>query len=473
MPSESDDDPISAVKRGDLTIHCARMELVQNTSTQPGRYIGNGYIRQNDNGVIEFTLYATEIANYQAYTALLMSPMTGQAGTLIQADEAYTLIATSYRQDTWKAERILELDFQTDITTLRLYGKIYVLRRERKAVVRDPTHRITMHFLDDIGIPCPVPLETTSKTFDGAIFDVAGDKHFRIQKLDDEIVVQINSEAAFLPNFDARVEEAFSYVMARSMLWRTLETHDGDDDILSLSSPIRQSINPQLGKPLVASQWEEMSMVWRLFGKYLEYVTTESDTSISRRCSRYLHNAREASANSIDAWTIGLCVAVENLSRLVDYVEPDADKKQKLAVQRLVRRWLKCKRWSNTRVGQRAAGLLSNLSDARLKDRLEPLVQSGHVDSTHIKIWSKLRNPSVHTGGNIDDNTTPRQKWLDDIGAVTVLMYHLTFYLMGYAESYTDYTQHNWPSAPYPLPAPASSWQPSDSSSGRGGLPKY
>ncbi len=53
MPNDSDDDPISALKRGDLNIHCSRMELVQNTSHQPGRYIGNGYIRQNDDGVIE------------------------------------------------------------------------------------------------------------------------------------------------------------------------------------------------------------------------------------------------------------------------------------------------------------------------------------------------------------------------------------------------------------------------------------
>jgi hypothetical protein len=200
-------------------------------------------------------------------------------------------------------------------------------------------------------------------------------------------------------------------------------------------------------------------MVWRLFGKYLEYVSTENETQRWHKCSGYPHNASEASANSMDAETIGLCVAVEKISGLVNYVEPDADRRQRLAVQRLVRRWLKCKRWSNTRVGQRAAGLLDSLIKPRLKDRLEALVQSGHVDPTHIRIWSKLRNPSVHAGVSIGENTAARQKWLNDIGAVTVLMYHLTFYLIGYAESYTDYSQHNWPSAPYPLPALASAAQ--------------
>jgi hypothetical protein len=65
----------------------------------------------------------------------------------------------------------------------------------------------------------------------------------------------------------------------------------------------------------------------------------------------------------------------------------------------------------------------------------------------------KLRNPSVHAEGqNVRDITAADvQKWYDDIGAVTVLMYHLTFHLIGYSESYTDYSKRGWPSARYPL----------------------
>jgi hypothetical protein len=463
MQSEGDENPIFSLRQGHLNIHCSRMELIQNTSRQPGRYIGNGYIRQNDLGVIEFMLYATEIPNVEAYTRLLMSPMTGQAGTLFREDESYELIATSYRWDTWKAERILHFDFQSDGTTLRLYGRLDFLRREREALVSDPTHLLVMHFFDDIDIPCTVALETTSKTFDGAVFDAVG-KHFRIQKLDDEIVVEVRSEGAFPPHFDLKVVDSLSYVLSRSMVWRTLESYGGGRDILSLSSPFRQSTNAQLGRPLLGSQWEEQSMVWRLFGKYLEYMSSEYNASLSRRCSRYLYIAREASANSTVAWTIGLCVAVEKLAGLVDYAEPDADRKQRLAVQRLLRRWLKCKRWSNTRVGQRVTGLLNSLINPRLKDRLEALTQSGHVDPTHIRIWARLRNPSVHAGENIDENTATRQNWLDDIGAVTVFMYHLTFYLIGYAESYTDYSTRNWLSARYPLIASAPAAQSGASS---------
>jgi hypothetical protein len=88
------------------------------------------------------------------------------------------------------------------------------------------------------------------------------------------------------------------------------------------------------------------------------------------------------------------------------------------------------------------------------------LATADHPFFLNMPIW---RPPGVmlgaHAGEEIAENPIARQKWLDHIGAVTVFLYHLTFYLIGYAESYTDYSQHNWPSAPYPLPVPASGTQ--------------
>jgi hypothetical protein len=305
-------------------------------------------------------------------------------------------------------------------------------------------------------------METTSKDFDGAIFDTAENRHFRIQKLDDEIVVDIHSEVPFPPHFDVRVVEALSYVLARSMSWRTLYTHNGDDDILRLTSPSQQSINPKLGRPLLANRLEEVPMVWRLFGKYLEYVTKENATPSSHTCSYYARYACEASASSLEAWTIGLCVSVEKIAGLVSYARPSADTEQSKKTQRLVRKWLKSKQWSNSRVGKRANGLLSMLNNPRVKDRPDSLVKTGNVDPAHIQIWGKLRNPSVHASESSFGGATTKssQEWLDSLGAVTVLMYHLTFHLIGYTESYTDYSRHGWPSGRYPLSASASAAQP-------------
>jgi hypothetical protein len=81
----------------------------------------------------------------------------------------------------------------------------------------------------------------------------------------------VRSDVAFPLHFEVRVVEALSYVLARPMAWRTLNTCDGNNDVLYLSSPRRQSTNTQLGRPLSGNQIGHQSMVWRLFSKYLEY----------------------------------------------------------------------------------------------------------------------------------------------------------------------------------------------------------
>jgi hypothetical protein len=182
-------------------------------------------------------------------------------------------------------------------------------------------------------------------------------------------------------------------------------------------------------------------------------VTRENSTPSWHSCSYHLHNACEASANSADAFTIELCVSVEKTSGLVSFVGNIDDGEHKRRVQRLMRKWLKAVGWINTAVGDRAMGLLSSLHHIRMKDRLADLVKRGMVDQEHLKVWGKLRHPGVHAGDPDAGGVLSKgsQDWLDDIGAVTVLMYHLIFHLIGYNESYTDYSRRGWRSARYPL----------------------
>jgi hypothetical protein len=92
MQAESERDPISALKDGHLMIHCFRMELVQDSSDQPARYAGSGYIEQVDHSAIVFTMYSTETTNAGPFS---LSHWAGaQSGTIFRDDESYTLNAT-------------------------------------------------------------------------------------------------------------------------------------------------------------------------------------------------------------------------------------------------------------------------------------------------------------------------------------------------------------------------------------------
>lgn len=208
MPSESEHDPISALKQGRLNIHCSRMELVQNTPHQPIRYIGSGYIRQRDDGSIEFTIYAIEIVNVDESQSLSYLVGGWQSGILFTRAEAYTLIALSYWRYNWSAEGILTPSVDWRQSPQRVSGYIRILRREEKGPIPSRPHRLALHFFDDIDAPYTSVMEKTSKDFDGAVFDTADNKHFCVQKRDHEMVVNITSEIPFVPYYDVRVIEA-------------------------------------------------------------------------------------------------------------------------------------------------------------------------------------------------------------------------------------------------------------------------
>lgn len=106
----------------------------------------------------------------------------------------------------------------------------------------------------------------------------------------------------------------------------------------------------------------------------------------------------------------------------------------------------------------RVKGLLDMLSNVSVKERLNPLVQSGAADVEHVKAWSRLRNKHVHPK-DIDIKkmaTGDFQEILSLMHTVTVLMYHITFFMIGYQGLYSDYVSYNWPVRIYPLPAPPS-----------------
>jgi hypothetical protein len=82
-------------------------------------------------------------------------------------------------------------------------------------------------------------------------------------------------------------------------------------------------------------------------------------------------------------------VSVEKIAGLVSFAEPAEDIEQRKKTQRLVRKWLKSKQWSDSRIGKRANGLLSMLNNPRVRDRLGALVKTGYINPIHVKIWGK------------------------------------------------------------------------------------
>ena len=154
-------------------------------------------------------------------------------------------------------------------------------------------------------------------------------------------------------------------------------------------------------------------------------------------CTNHLHNACEASANSLDAWGIGLSVAVEGVASLLPKELDPAAKEKLEALQTFIVDQVSANA-DHKKFAPRIKGMVNGLTQIRAIDRMKALAASGETDIAHVKAWEKLRNPGVHPTkrAELDIASIDYQKLIDKVHSVVVLMYHILFSLIGYKGGY-------------------------------------
>jgi hypothetical protein len=312
----------------------------------------------------------------------------------------------------------------------------------------DAAHALSLHFFDDVDIPYIV---------DRAPFS-AVNCDFAVSKSDSGFVVDATAADALPPDFHMRIEEAFRFILARSVSWRVSINQAGNQQHFQLASAMSQAQNTKLARPINHGYYEDS---WQLVSKYLQYVLANTPSSSRNRCSYYLQNACDSSAGSLDAWAVGISVAVEGITNLLSAETPTEEVKRLRIEER--------KRLRNLRrtviehissqpgfkdLVRRLSGVLGMMRNEGPQNRLKPLVESGRVETAYIDAWSKLRNKHVHPTNldlqNMTNTTDYNQTILDMINKTTVLMYKMIFQIIGYEGKFTDYGTVGYPSKDYP-----------------------
>jgi hypothetical protein len=153
---------------------------------------------------------------------------------------------------------------------------------------------------------------------------------------------------------------------------------------------------------------------WRLFDHYLAYVIKETPHPYWNICSAHLHNACEAGANSLDAWSIGLSVAVEGLAALIPMTLDDEQKKNLETLRDFINAQVAADA-THKAYADRVRGMVNGLTAIRAIDRLRMLAAQGGTVTAHVKAWQELRNKQVHPSVGPSDNPASRdfQEQLD------------------------------------------------------------
>jgi hypothetical protein len=461
--SVTGNDLVSAFRSGKFEIDCLEMRLTQHKAQDPITYAGPGYIRLTDDGNLEFKIYAREVKNTSALAAL-DAMMKGESGKIYGETDFYTLAAVDRANNQWLAKDLLpHIDWPglEDVRPIAHGTLTTVATASGRFAKQTRKHLLRLHVFEKVEVACTgiSAQETptgTVLTRDHAKFSALGCE-FQVTKTDDEIIVEVQSDEPFAPFFETRIIESLQFMLARSLPLRMLVTTQESSQIFELASAVPRTGRLKLDAPLAPGYQGYQECFWPLFTRYLEYVVKNNKTKYWHSCSYHLNNAAEASAHSMDTWATAICVAVEGIASLIGIKASPEEKKAKSDIIKVLSDYIDAQTWDN-KLSNRVKGLLPQLHNVQVRERLETLRVIGHVDGTHMKAWSELRNRQAHPKhsdlNNIDK--VDLQSKLDLISKTTVLMYHVVFHLIDYSGKYVDYGTYRYPVRDYPFPPPES-----------------
>jgi hypothetical protein len=430
----------SDFRRRAFGIECIDMLLVQKTAERPMRFRGKGYVRQTADDRLTCKILVETSENITQWD-WINREISAKPGTLYSPSDYFDLTVEDDKNTSWRSEKLLPIigwpaDRVTpiiDINLDRLTFETHEDNREKS---------VCLYFFEEIDLP----LLTDSIDFTKIIYK------FSVKKSEKLFTIRVCSSNTLNETFAGRVEEALRFLLAKPISWRVLFVSDGERCAVHLASYVPRSSNTRLYPPIERRKsFAYINDSWQMFFLYLKYVLDNSKFGYWSHCSYHLHNACESSANSLDAWSYGLSIAVEGLSALLPSKNDVEGKTLLKDMAKDVMGYVgKNDRYSS--LSERLKGTLNAMANEPPPDRMYLLTAARQLNDQHVAAWKKLRNRFVHPKEvdleNLDNERL--QHLTNEIHSVTVLMYHVVFYIIGYSGIYTDYSTFGFPERKYP-----------------------
>ncbi|HLH92905.1 MAG TPA: hypothetical protein VKX28_31150 [Xanthobacteraceae bacterium] len=423
---------IESFQGGRLQIDFVNLALVQNSTNKPIEYRGPGYIRQTENDGLMVRLYSVETKNTDLVSDFNSFGCT-KSGTLYNDADYYTLTGISIDGSAWTARHLLpQCSWLAGNPNPVVNAAVSNCERGQRSNALE----MRLHYFEKADVPSLI----NRVTFAACGFD------FDLQKKDDSFTIDVKSSGALPDHLEVKIEEAIRFLLAQTVSCRVVER---PNQHLHLYSRYPSSHRSRLAPPISRGGPGFHGHSWQLFAAYLAYVLPGAGP-YWHACSNHLHNAREASANALDAWAIGLGVAVEGLAGLLP-IELDPNVKARLtSLQAFINAQVSGNP-DHRDFAPRIAGMVNGLTSIRAIDRMNELAATGGTLPGLVKDWQKLRNRGVHPdkrGGDLSQSDY--QRLLDEVYHVTALMYHIVFALIGYKGPFTDYAERGFQERTYP-----------------------
>jgi hypothetical protein len=231
-------------------------------------------------------------------------------GTLHPDHVFYDLHAIARDGTRWTAQRFIpKLHWDVSDATVLANGDL--LTMSARVNSSGPHSYLRLHFFEkyDVSLNKMSAVEkhgTIQMVRDRADFEALG-AQFDVRTYDNDTVIEVRSESPFPTAFHQRVQEALEYQTGKPAMWRARLETEGKELCIELMSPWRKSVRAQFGSLIAPSSIEFHNNGWRPFIAFLAYVVDNTSDTYWNSVAYHLHNAYEATANSIDArWPLRL-----------------------------------------------------------------------------------------------------------------------------------------------------------------------
>jgi hypothetical protein len=460
-----DDNAVAAVMTNRFELHFLDMKLERRGDEAPHVVSGPGFVRQNESGNLELTLYGPQSGHPKD------GPKIWQPGKIIPDSAYYSLAATDMNGHRWFAEQVsVGLNGRYHPHGVIAKGSIHRLSAIYDHSMSRPTHqrrrapsgpqRLTL-FIPN-ALKFPENRHTTTRTDDGANERLKTDHNvaafdecataFHLRRDANHTRVQCTRvDQAFPEGFEYHVVDGLEFVLAAPAQLRLVIEQTNGSERVSMWGETADDWQSAIPEPVPRIVMHSFEHTWQLFGKYLAYITQDSTTSPHPLCAVWRRVLR-SSAGSVETMAVVWSTAVEAIIRAT-HVKPP---KPNVADAEEVRKWAHSALEHLKREGcpaemfARFEKPLERMSQPQSSDGPYSFAKRGIIDVELVDTWKRLRNRVAH--GVADSEF---EELLYDCDTVGVLLYQLVFHAVGYAGPYSTFTRRGWGVAQYPPQAPA------------------
>ncbi len=443
------DDLIEAFRTNALFIDCVEMTLTQRGADEPLIFKGKGFIRQDERGRTIFRLYTTSDDVDQA--TYYFDVAHTEPGALLGEEKYFDLRATDKLNGTWIADRLSINPTWPVAGPPIIGGELDELETER---VWQPTRcTLKMLLFEDLKFPTNRGRALINQPI-SSTFNALGYK-FDVYQAPDRATLTVESDTPIPHDLPTRIHETLMFVTAKAANIRVLIKEENLSQYLTFRAPPATTRPLQAFPPLDVNDYCFPDAGPKLFEKYLAFLRKSAFSGYWHHVTYFVQNASEASIASLDSWAVSTSVGVEGLASLIDAIGVDAHRRRVTELRKWVNEKLEREeRFSPLR--DRLSGLFGMMNDTRVKDRLGPLIATGHISGDYLKAWQKLRNRQAHPKQEdlADATVNDMDRRFTLLRQTTTLMYQIVFYIIGYEGPFSDYGEQRYPVTQYPLPPP-------------------